>query len=97
VSEQCPICRRYFKVGLWGHVQECAQAEAERAPRGYETVRDMIEGRPAMTCGQAPASGLMRSERSSRDSMHRASTSCWTPAQTLLARSNGSSDEFLLA
>lgn len=47
MSEQCPICRRYFKVGLWGHAQECAQAEAERAPRGYETVRDMIEGRPA--------------------------------------------------
>lgn len=44
-NNECPICHRYFPVGLWHHVDSCAANEAEKAPNGYRDLDEYIKAK----------------------------------------------------
>lgn len=42
-SNECPVCHRYFPVGLWAHIQDCVVAKAAEKPNGYADFREYVE------------------------------------------------------
>jgi len=47
LSNECPICHRYFPVGLYDHIEECSRRERAKAPHGYESFEDYMNDKAA--------------------------------------------------